>query len=104
MALDFEPRPDDAKIIAVEKKEYTVDGLPCQVHVVAGFFLAGVQIAAKKVTINPGWIAEHFPTLNDVQRDEKFLQFFNAIPDIPQQVLDAISAKIPDAAYVAMWK
>ena len=102
--LEFEPRPDSAKIVDVEKKEYTVDGLPCQVHCVAGFFLAGVQIATKKVTINPGWIAEHFPALTDKERDAKFLQFFNAIPDIPQSVLDAISAKVPEKAYVAMWK
>jgi len=104
VALDWSVRPDDAKIVEVGVKEYTPDGLPCQVRLLAEFFLDGDSVGKRPVTICPGWIMEHFPDLLPEEAEAKFLEFFNAIPNLPPAVLTAISAKVPKAAYKAMWK
>ena len=68
------------------------------------FYIEGNPCGRKNMSISPGWIAEHFPQLSQEDRDAKFLELYNAIPDVPQAVLDSVTAKVPDAAFKAIWR
>jgi len=107
MSLDWAARPEDAKVVEVGVKQYTPDGLPCQVEAVVEFFDMDsggpVSLGKRPVTISPGWVSATFPGLSPEQAKAKFEQFFNTIPNVPQAVLDDLSDLIPKKGYRAIW-
>lgn len=101
--IEWEARPDDAKIVDIDKT-YTPEGEPCQVLAKAEYTRNGEVVGSRVITIGPGWIREYFPELTDEEREERFMEVFDAIPEVPPAVLAAVTAKIPVEAFKKGWQ
>lgn len=73
------------KTVVRVEKEATGENLPCQLHVWISVSYSGGETAVVRETLNPGNLGV-----------DKFQQAWDAIPDRPQTVNDAIRAKLPD--------
>ena len=101
--LSWETRPDDAKIVDMDKT-FTPDGLPCQVICKVQYLRNGEEVGVRTMKISPGWVNEYFPQLSGEEQTEKFLEVFAAIPDVPANVLAAVNAKVPEQAFRKVWR
>jgi len=100
--ISWDTRPDDAKPVHL-LRDYTPTGEPRQVIARIEFTSEGSPVGYRQMQITPGWIAQHFPQLDNDARIAKFMELFNAVPETPQAVLDAVAAKIPAEAYKEIW-
>ena len=93
---DWSSDPDDARLVRVDP-EATGEGLPCQLHVVVEFMKGGKGIGKRKLTINSGLIGdENFG-------ETTFEDFWDMVPDVSQEVKDAIMAKLPKKVLQQLW-